>query len=109
MRFNKTLKLAASKFQQLLRSHVGLELTQTGATQSRAFNDSVRVGNYKIISLGSNVATDKVKIITSAYTKATVGFSKTQYFKFHSIINFLKKDGNSTKEVSVNRGAFNKK
>ena len=40
------------------------------------------------ISLGSNVATDKAKIITSAYKKAIVGFSKTQEFKIDSIIPF---------------------
>ena len=75
-RFNKPLKAAASKFQKLKRSHDGFELTQTGEQQSRAFNDTVNIDKYKIISLGSNVATDKHKIITSAYKEAIVGFSK---------------------------------
>ena len=89
-RFNKPLNASASKFQKLKRSHVGFELTQTGEKQSRAFNDTVRGDKYKIISLGSNVATDKVRLKTSAYKKATVGFSKTQDFKCYVIIIFLK-------------------
>ena len=64
--------------------------------------------NYKIISLGSGVATDKAKIITYAYTKATVGFDKDQHFNFYSIITFDKKDGEPTQEVSVTSGSFNK-
>ena len=65
-------------------------------TQSRAFNDTVRVDNYKIIRLGSNVATDKHRIITYAYTKATVGCSKEQDVICYSIMTFNKKDGEST-------------
>ena len=84
-------------FKKTRRSHVGFDLTQTGEKQSRAFNDTVRGDKYKIISLGSNVATDKVKLITSAYKKATVGFSKTQDFKCYVITIFKKKDEESTK------------
>ena len=68
--FNKSLNASASKFQKLKRSHVGFELTQTGATHSRAFNDTVRVDKCKIISLGSNVATANDKIIRSACKKS---------------------------------------
>ena len=58
-RFNKPLNASASKFQILRRSHVGFELEQTGETQIRAFNDTVRFDNYKVFNLGSHVATDK--------------------------------------------------
>ena len=75
-KFKRSLNAAASNFQKLKRSHVGLELTQTGENQSRAFNDTVKVDKYKIICLGSEVATDKAKIMTSAYQNATVGFAE---------------------------------
>ena len=67
------------------KSHVGFEFTQTGEQQHRAFNDPVRVDNYKITSLGPNVATDKGKLITSAFTKAIDGLPKDQYFRLYDI------------------------
>ena len=93
-RFNKPLNASASKFQKK-RSPVGFELTQTSEKQSRAFNDTVRVGKYKIISLGSDVATDKAKLITSAYKKAIVGFLvlirkiENQHHHFHGLCSIL--------------------
>ena len=49
------------------------------------------------MSLGSEVATDKAKLITSAFNKSTVGFATDQYFKFCATITFNKKYGESTK------------
>ena len=46
--------------------------------------------------------------MTSAYKKAIVAFSKDQDFTFYWILNFTTKDGEPTKEVSVNSGTFNK-
>jgi hypothetical protein len=68
-RFNKSLNKSVSKLQKLKRSHVGFELIQTDEKQSRAFNATVRVDKYQLVSLGSNVATDKGRILTTAYKK----------------------------------------
>jgi hypothetical protein len=108
-RFNKSLNTSVPKIQKLKRSHVGFELIQTDEKQSRAFNSMVRVYKYQLVSLGSNVTTDKGRILTTAYTKAISEIPKNEDFKFYAILNFNKKDGESTKEVSVNSGTFNKK
>jgi hypothetical protein len=108
-RFNKSLNTASSKLQKLKRSHVGFELIQTDEKQSRAFNATVRVDKYQLSSLGSNVATDKGRILTTAYKKAVSELPIGQDFKLYSILNFEKKDGEATKEVSVNSGTFNNK
>jgi hypothetical protein len=50
--------------------------------QSRAFNATVRVDKYQLISLGSNVATDKGRILTTAYKKAISELPIGQDFKF---------------------------
>ena len=47
-------------------------------TQSKAFNDTVRVDRYKFISSGSTVATDEGMRLTSAYTKAIDELPKDQ-------------------------------
>ena len=65
-----------SKLQKLKRSHVGFELSQTGETKSRAFNDTVRASNYKTASLGSNVTADKGRILTTAYKKLLLNYLK---------------------------------
>jgi hypothetical protein len=77
--------------------------------QSRAFNATVRVNKYQLVSLGSNVATDKNRILTTAYKTAITELPKGEDFKFYSIINFENKDKETTKEVSVNSGTFNNK
>jgi hypothetical protein len=69
----------------------------------------VRVDKYQLVSLGSNVATDKGRIVTTAYKTAIGELPNNEDFKFYDILNFNKKYGASTKEVSVNSGTFNNK
>ena len=44
---NKPLTASVSNLQNIKRSHVGFELTQTGENHSRAFNATVRINKYK--------------------------------------------------------------
>jgi hypothetical protein len=71
-----------SKLQKLKRSHVGFELTQTDHKQSRAFNSMVRVDKYQLVSVGSNVATDKGRILTTDYNKPLLNYLKTKILNF---------------------------
>ena len=48
-----------------------LRINTNWSQQSRAFNDTSKVDEYKIISLGSEVATGKAKIILYAIKQAT--------------------------------------
>ena len=61
---------------------MGFDLTQTGETKSRAFNDTVRAPNYTITSLGSNVTADKGRILTTAYKHRLLNYLKINILHF---------------------------
>ena len=79
-----------SKPQNFQRSHVGFEFTQTGEDHSRALNGMVIKAKSKNTSLGPNVATDKGRIFTTAYTNATAELPNYEDFKVYVIVTYTK-------------------